>query len=184
MDCRGETELDLWQDVVRRIDGEVRQLPVAERRWIADRLQKVGSLQERMHGCFTEADGEYICGTCQGACCLRGKNHFTLVNLLGFLLDSSYPPMPEFARTCPFLAEDGCTLESSRRPFNCISFLCESIEERLPEATRKNFYRLEGQLRTLYLEFDHRYEGSSLRGLFIRAERMENRPFLGRLSMR
>jgi hypothetical protein len=43
-----------------------------------------------------------------------------------------------------------------------VTFVCEAIDARLPAA---DYAGLERQLRELYIAFDRRYTGSSLRGL-------------------
>ncbi|MBE0599667.1 MAG: hypothetical protein IH614_20695, partial [Desulfuromonadales bacterium] len=98
-----------------------------------------------------------------------------------YLLPGEEPPSPDFHRTCPFLAVGGCQLPLGRRPFNCVNFLCESIDARLTAAEKVALQGLESELRGLYAAFDRRYAGSSLRGLLNRAGRLGTRAFLDRL---
>jgi hypothetical protein len=102
----------------------------------------------------------------------------TLVNLLPFLLGGEAPPDPDFSRICPYIDSQGCLLEPARRPFNCVIFLCEEVEATLSPGQRQLFSALEGRLRFLYLEFDRRYAGSSLRGIFIRSQTLAGAPLL------
>ena len=164
-----------------RVRDELRHLPQTERAWIAERLLLVARLQEALHALFLRAQGPQLCAECFGACCDLGKNHLTLVNLLACLLAGEEPPELRFDRPCPSLGEAGCLLPPARRPFNCVTFLCESVEEGLSMDQRVQFYTLERQLRSLYEEFDGRFSGSSLRGLLIRAERLGERPFLEKI---
>ena len=167
-----------WRQLVDRLEAEYARLAPAERGWLADRLAQVADCQERLHAFFLQAGGAQLCRDCAGDCCGCGKNHLTLVNLLGYLAAGEALPEPEFSRTCPFLTDSGCRHEVGRRPFNCVTFLCEKVEGRLEPASREAFYRRERQLRRLYAEFDRRYAGSSLRGIFIRSESLAGRPFL------
>lgn len=176
-----ESDTALWQNCLARLKQEMAELPPAERAWISARLLRIGALQEQMHAFFLRAEGAQLCGHCRGGCCERGKYHLTLVNLLPYLLQGTEPPVPDFNQTCPFLGSDGCRLPIAGRPFNCVNFLCEQVEARLSEKERAALQLLERQLRELYLEFDRRYAGSSLRGLLIRAGRLGERPFLDRL---
>ncbi len=171
----------LWQRCMARVSDEIKQLPDNERHWLVEHLEQVQQLQRRIHGFFEQADGASRCLACNGACCEKGRHHLTLVNLLGFLLLGESPPEPDFAATCPFLTASGCSLDVERRPFNCVTFNCEAVEDALDEGSRTAFYQLERQLRQLYETFDQRYAGSSLRGLLIRAERLGERSFLERL---
>ncbi|OHB27976.1 MAG: hypothetical protein A2X84_12075 [Desulfuromonadaceae bacterium GWC2_58_13] len=174
-------DLHLWLRILARVGKELLRLPDDERRWLVEHLRQIQQLQRRIHGFFELADGAGRCLACHGACCEKGRNHLTLVNLLGFLLAGEAPPEPDFAATCPFLNTAGCRLDVERRPFNCVTFNCEAVEDALDEASRVSFYQMERQLRQLYEAFDHRYAGSSLRGLLIRAERLGERSFLDRL---
>jgi hypothetical protein len=171
----------LWSRTLARVKDELRRLPQTERTWIEERLLSVGRLQEALHALFLRAQGPLRCAECLGACCDRGKNHLTLVTLLAYLLAGEEPPELRFDRPCPPLGETGCLLPPSRRPFNCVTFICEIVEKGLSQDERTQFYALERQLRTIYEEFDGHFSGSSLRGLLIRAERLGERPYLERI---
>jgi hypothetical protein len=170
----------LWQRTLSRLKDEFRRLPDPERDWIGDRLVSISRLQEAFHELFLQAQGPRRCAECLGACCDRGKNHLTLVNLLGFLAAGEDPPELQFEKPCPLLGEAGCVLPPPRRPFNCVTFLCDAVEAGLSPEKKVQIYALERKLRILYEEFDRRYSGSSLRGLLIRAERLGDRPLLAR----
>jgi hypothetical protein len=167
-----------WQTIQAALAREVSQLPESERRWMTGRLARIGRLQRCLHRLFLAAGGPQRCQLCQGGCCDCGRNHLTLVNLLPFLLANESPPAADFNRICPFVGEQGCLLEPARRPFNCVIFLCDEVDGALSAAQRQLFSALEGRLRTLYLEFDRRYAGSSLRGIFIRSQALAGAPFL------
>jgi hypothetical protein len=167
-----------WGAILTGLSGEVALLAKDERLWMTSRLARIGRLQRRLHRLFLAAGGLELCRRCQGDCCGCGRNHMTLINLLPFVLADEAPPAMDFSRTCPYSGDSGCLLEPSRRPFNCVIFLCEEVEAALSSAQRHLFLALEGRLRDLYLEFDHRYAGSSLRGLFIRNQTLGGAPFL------
>ncbi|ORJ55031.1 hypothetical protein [Geothermobacter hydrogeniphilus] len=169
-----------WQTILTRLTTEVAALPDAERRWLEVQIDRIERLQGRMHDFFLSVGGSELCRDCLGACCARGLHHVTLANLLTFLLRNDPVPQPDFSSTCPLLGPGGCLWPVQRRPFNCVTFLCEVVEERLDEAQREEFYRLEKELRALYLECDRRYAGSSLRGIWIAADRLASRNFLDR----
>jgi hypothetical protein len=56
------------------------------------------------------------------------------------------------------------------------------VEDALSPDERAAVYALEAELRSLYLAFDRRYAGSSLRGFLLRAAALADRPFLDRLK--
>jgi hypothetical protein len=168
-----------WRAILARLDREYAGLGPAERQLLAGQLTVVGAIQEAMQALFAAAGGGEVCRDCRGYCCDRAKNHLTLVNLLAYLAAGERPPEPDFALPCPFAGPDGCLHETARRPFNCVTFLCERVEERVDGAALERFYALERQLRLAYEAFDRRFAGSSLRGIFIRAARLGERPLLG-----
>ena len=170
----------LWQTSLQRLSQEYQSLPPLERDWITESCAKIASLQQQLHEFFLAAKGEDLCCACAGACCERGTHHMTLANLLAYLQADELPPSPDFVSTCPFLDSQGCRIPVARRPFNCVTFICDEVEKRLSPAQVEDFYRLERNLRYCYEQFDLRYAGSSLRGFLIRAERLGTRPFLAR----
>ncbi len=171
-----------WRRYVTAVAAEYARLAVDERGWIAAQLDRIAELQIELDALFCRGDGPAVCARCRGACCDCGKNHFTLVNLLAFVAAGEDPPQADFSLPCPFLGPAGCRLAAARRPFNCVTFICEPILDPLGDAGYDAFHELEGQLRHCYLNFDRRYAGSSLRGLLIRGERLAGQPFLEPLS--
>lgn len=101
----------------------------------------------------------------------------TLANVLSCLLDHTLPAA-DFSQTCPFLTDHGCALPAQSRPFNCVTFICDTIEECLSPEDQQQFYSFERQLREHYTAFDQRYIGSSLQGLLIRSQSMPGSQFL------
>lgn len=101
----------------------------------------------------------------------------TLANLLSCLIDRSLPNA-DFEQICPFLTNQGCSLTVESRPFNCVTFICDSIEDSLDQQDQQTFYLLEQQLREHYTAFDQRYMGSSLQGLLIRSQSMSGSQYL------
>lgn len=160
------------------VTAELERLPARQRAWAAERLGHIAALQEELGALFVAADGPRHCRRCAGACCERGAHHFTLVNLLAFLLAGEQPPEPDFGLTCPFLGANGCRLPVARRPFNCVIFLCDEVLAGLDADQQQRAAQLEAQLRSWYEAFDKRFAGSSMRGLLIRAERLGTTPFL------
>jgi hypothetical protein len=88
----------------------------------------------------------------------------------------------DFSASCPLLGSTGCALPAERRPYNCISFLCDRIEGQLQAHEVETFYALERELRDLYLLFAERYAGGSMAGLLLAARRLRGAPFLQRVD--
>lgn len=173
------THQQRWEKIVCRLKGEVAVLLPSERCWISSRLAAISLLQEEIQRCVTESGGDALCASCPEHCCGQGKNHHCLPNLLFYLLDGEIPPA-DFSAPCPQLGPLGCYFPPARRPFNCITFNCERVEERLSVAQRQRLATLETALRALYESFTRRYLGSSPHGLLIGAESLGLRPFLRR----
>lgn len=166
-----------WQQIIVTLQKEISAVAETQRLWIEQHLANIHHLQSQLHQLFLLGDGASHCRRCLGSCCERGNNHMTLVNVLGCLFADSLPAA-DFSRTCPFLGDAGCTLPVQTRPFNCVTFICDVIEESLSVEQQAQFYALEKQLRAQYKAFDQRYYGSSLHGLLIRAEGMSGSRFL------
>jgi len=170
----------LWQQILAAVGRELAALPSAERSWLEKHLAELAALQERLHALFLAAGGPALCRECDGACCGCGRNHLTLGNLVALLQQGGEPPVPDWAAPCPWLGSAGCRLNVGQRPFNCVSFVCELVEEGLGEAGRTAFYTLEKELRRVYAELAERYAGAGLQGLLLRAERLAGRGFFAR----
>lgn len=171
-----------WAQIMQTLTLEVAALDSAERDWIQPRLAAIGQLQTELHAAFLALGGAEACALCQGDCCDRGRHHCTLVNALGYLLAGETVPVPDFSRPCPYLGEVRCQFDVARRPFNCVTFLCDALDQQFSPPQREAFCRGEQQLRRLYGEFDQRYAGGGLQGLLLRAETLAGRPFLAHRS--
>ena len=60
----------------------------------------------------------------------------------------------------------------ARRPYNCITFFCEVLDDRLDAGERDQLRTLDGRLRGEYQKIAERYPAASLRGLWIALERV------------
>lgn len=182
MDDTSANDAALWEATVARARRELAALPAAERAWLARQVSRIGRLQQRLDRLFHALDGPQLCAFCSGGCCGCAKHHATLTNLLGYLLASAAPPVPDFSSTCPFLGERGCRLPAAHRPFNCIIFFCETLDGRLSDSQRQRVARTEAALRATYQAVADRCPGASLRGLLMAAARAGSRPLLVRAA--
>ncbi len=172
-----------WQELVAQIQAEYQQLAPREKSWIRTACARIESLQNQLDQLFRSGDGLAQCRTCRGDCCALGHNHLTLANLLLFLTQEIELPVLDFSSTCPLLGARGCQLSAARRPYNCISFLCDRIEDQLQKTEVEQFYRLEKELRTLYHSFASRYAGGGMSGLLVVAQRLQGRAYLERKNL-
>ena len=163
-----------WPALLQKLGDELVALDEADRQWLRDRLDAIAAIQLDLDDFFRLAGGVQVCAECNGACCGCGRHHVTLTNLLAYLLAGEEPPAPDPGKTCPYLGEQGCRLPVSRRPYNCITFFCEQLEENLSEEGRQQLRLLDRQLRQEYQALAERYPSASLCGIWIALERIEN----------
>ena len=161
-----------WPALLKRITLEVAALGADEKAWLRERLSVIAATQVELDELFRKADGLDACAGCDGACCGCGRHHVTLTNLLVYLLADETPPTPDFSRSCPYLGERGCLLTVDRRPYNCITFFCETLEDQLGADDCERLRSLDRRLRNEYLRVAARYPAASLRGLWIALQRV------------
>ena len=161
-----------WPALLQRISRELDALSEADRAWLKERLAVIETTQLALDELFCKAGGAESCAGCDGACCGCGRHHITLTNLLAYLLEGENPPAPDFNRTCPYLGDQGCLLPVARRPYNCITFFCETLESSLGPVDREQLRTLDRQLRNEYQRIEKRHPAASLRGLWIALERV------------
>lgn len=167
-----------WPKTLKKITAEVSLLSNAERDWLGERLAVIEETQHSLNDLFLKAGGVEACTECDGACCGCGQHHVTLTNLLAYLLRGEDPPVPDFDQTCPYLSDQGCRLLVSRRPYNCITFFCETVDDRLDVIEREQLLELDKRLRSEYQRVAECYPGASLRGFWIALERIGDGPLL------
>jgi hypothetical protein len=163
-----------WPALLKRITLEVDALGADEKAWLRERLAVIAATQAELDELFRKAGGLDACAGCDGACCGCGRHHVTLTNLLAYLLADEPPPTPDFSRTCPYLGDKGCLLTVSRRPYNCITFFCETLEAQLDTDECGTLRTLDRRLRNEYLRVATRYPAASLRGLLIALQRVDD----------
>ena len=108
------------------------------------------------------------CAGCGGECCVAGKYHFTRADLLVYLDAGETLFAPIFDNgLCPYLGSQGCLIPASFRPFNCITFNCELIEDLLSEQELACFYRMERELRRGYGEIRDLFPEQTMHGALL-----------------
>ena len=158
-----------WQDGVRDVSGALELLS----RPALQKLRELCSLmleQKRgLQALSVRVDPAAHCADCGGACCVAGKYHFTSVDLLVYLVTGQPVFAPLFGNgLCPYLGAAGCLMEPSYRPFNCITFNCELIEDLLSAEEVSGFYRLERELRHNYGEIRSLFPANSIDGALLK----------------
>ena len=158
-----------WHDGVRRVTRGFSLLPEPD-------LERLGTLcnlmmeQKRaLQALVARVDCGSHCAGCGGACCVSGKYHFTAVDLLVYLAKGEPLFAPLFDNgLCPYLGDAGCLTAPQYRPFTCITFNCELIEDLLSGDEVASFYRLEKELRGTYGEIRSLFPGKSMDGALLK----------------
>ena len=157
-----------WREGIDRVTAEYRGLPQPVR----DRLHGLAAaLREQksaMQALVARVDASLHCAGCGGECCVAGKYHFTKADLLVYLAEGEPLFAPLFGNgLCPNLGCQGCLIPPGYRPFNCITFNCERIEDLLSQDELADFYRMERELRKSYVEIRSLFPDQSMHGALL-----------------
>ncbi len=140
-----------WACAIAAVSADYAALPAALQRRVNEVARTIREAKRELHSLAQEMGGGAICASCGGECCLRGKYHVTVADILVFLADGEPLFTPRFDRdACPYLDDHGCMMEPSLRPFPCITFNCDRVENLWEPERIEAFYWNERQLRALY----------------------------------
>lgn len=166
------TDAENWDRAVNWARKEYAALPASIVAKIAILLSNIKKMKTALHELNRSVEGETICAICQGGCCLSGKYHFTVTDLLAYISDGKELFVPDFTRShCPYLGKTGCSMDPEYRPFNCITFNCERLERLLPHSDVQQFYDIERKLRTQYNAVEEIFGNKFVYGLLSNYER-------------
>ncbi|NVO00455.1 MAG: hypothetical protein HXX17_14140 [Geobacteraceae bacterium] len=166
------TDQQLWSAALLRVRSEYEALCDDLRLELSGLAHEIFLLKSRHQQLISSFDAERICADCKGECCRFGKHHFTLVDLLVYhSLDRDLFD-PSFGNPCcPYHGSSGCQMEPGYRPFNCIIFICEQLENLLEDGVKVEINRIETELRRIYSEFDRLLGNRFANGLLITCQR-------------
>jgi hypothetical protein len=150
MDSSNDFE-EQWQEGIRRVTLAFRALPHRELATLQGLAVALRDQRCAMQALVARVGAAAQCADCAGECCVAGKYHFSKADLLVYLAAGETLFAPLFGNgLCPYLGPEGCLIPPEYRPFNCITFNCERIEDLLPEEELAGFYRMERELRNSY----------------------------------
>jgi hypothetical protein len=166
------TDREKWVRGVAAVRNEYAALPYALRVQLAECIALIKLRKKTLQALVDEVRAGEICAACGGECCARGKNHFTVVDLLAYLADDRQLFTPRFGREiCPYLGEFCCLMPPEYRPYNCITFVCERVEGLLAPREQALFYAVERELRELYERLERLLDNRFRAGLLMNCER-------------
>lgn len=158
-----------WQNGVDAVTEAFSALPQADLLKLRGLALGMLAQKEAMQDLAAKADAATHCASCGGACCVSGKYHFTAVDLLVYLATDGQLFSPRFDNgLCPFLGEPRCLIPTGYRPFNCITFNCDVIEDRLSRDELSRFYLMERELRRSYGEIRSLFPPRMMDGSLLR----------------
>ena len=135
-------------------------------------LKRLVEVKARVHAYAEQLQAADICASCGGECCVTGKYHFTVVDLLTYLREGKALFAPRFAfGRCPYLGDPGCLMEPAYRPYNCITFNCERVERLMEPLEKEQYTGAERELRSCYREIEMLFDNRFLQGMLINCER-------------
>ena len=166
------TDRETWNLAVAVVAGEYERLSAPQRAAVAEAAEAVKTCKKALHRIVEAVAAADICASCRGACCRTGKYHFTVVDLLVYLSDGRELFTPRFDQgACPYLGERGCLMEPAQRPYNCVTFNCEGVEQLLGPREKERLIRLELELRAHYTRFEELLGNRFMGGLLMNWER-------------
>jgi hypothetical protein len=131
--------------------------------------------KKALHEISAGVSSDEICAQCRGECCKSGKNHVTSIDLLVYLNDGKELFTPSFNQViCPYLGEHSCFMGPEYRPYNCVTFICERIEELLDPSEKERFYAVESELRALYRDMEQLFDKNIRNGVLNSCERQHH----------
>jgi hypothetical protein len=149
------SDREKWDRGVELLSEKYKRMSPAARERISGIAIAIRSCKSMLHQIVEGAGAAVFCAECAGECCRSGKNHVRGADVIVYL-DSGRPLFhPNFdAPVCPYLDSCGCLMEPEFRPYCCITFICDQVEERLASHEREALLGLENRLRSLYAEMD------------------------------
>jgi hypothetical protein len=157
-----------WQEGVRRVTLAYRALSQQQNEKLQGICAALRELRRAMQAIVSRVEAAAHCAGCGGECCVAGKYHFSQVDLLVYLAAGEPLFEPLFGNgLCPYLGGEGCLIPAAFRPFNCITFNCEKIEDLLSEGELGDFYRMERELRLRYGEIRALFPDTIMHGALL-----------------
>lgn len=138
-----------WAQAVDTTSNYYEKLPTTIRAELDAAINEIMRLKEQLSVLTLSAGSAHICRTCGGMCCLNGKYHVSILDLLAYRKTSVEPVVPDFTvhPHCPYSGSSGCLMPPRFRPMTCVVFNCELIENQMKPGQCETLYNCEKQLR-------------------------------------
>lgn len=138
-----------WAQAVETASRYYEHLSTKVRAELDALINEIMRLKEQLSEQTLSAGSAHICRTCGGKCCLNGKYHVSVLDLLAYRNTLLEPVVPDFTAYphCPYSGESGCLMPPRFRPMTCVVFNCDLIENQMKPRQCEALYECENQLR-------------------------------------
>jgi len=139
-----------WEQAVATAGEWYVGLPPATRTELDGLLEEIMRLKQGLVEQVTSSGSSTICRECGGECCLLGRYHVTVLDILAYRKAGVAPVIPDFnaSPACPYSDASGCLMAPGYRPVTCVIFNCQQIEDSLTVAGLAALHEHERRLRT------------------------------------
>jgi len=138
-----------WERAVAAAAATYDRLPPGRQEELRLLITRIMGLKERLVQMATAAGSSAVCRACGGECCLLGKYHVSVLDIMAYHLTGTAPVTPDFTGhpSCPYSGSHGCLMPPGYRPLTCVVFNCQPVEDLLDPTALKTFAELEAALR-------------------------------------
>jgi hypothetical protein len=138
-----------WEQAVTKASEWYVDLPPGIKTELDGLLEEIMQLKEKLVEQVTCSGSALTCRTCGGECCLLGKYHVSILDILAYRKSGIDPVIPDFSLNpaCPYSNFSGCLMPPRYRPVTCVIFNCQLIEDHLTASERETLYEYEKRLR-------------------------------------
>lgn len=123
----------LWNLGTVRLKGLLADFSVGVGPAMAQLLIRYRKAKEACAATVAEVDAASVCHECAGQCCLNGKYRINVMDTLA-RITAQIPTSADFSQKplCPYGSDVGCTMKPGLRPADCVLFICDAIDLKLP----------------------------------------------------
>jgi len=167
----------LWHLGTMRLKELLTVLPAGAGLALTQLLQRYRKAKEALAAVVAEVDAVSVCRECGGQCCLNGKYRINVLDTLARTA-AQIPTAADFFQkpVCPFGTDVGCTMEPGLRPADCVSFICDAIDQKLSPQARSILAAQEQELQEC-IQLASTLAGENLgTPLLLWAEKSGNKP--------